>query len=71
MRVTHPIIPFLNITQAVSHAKNNSRLYDDYIRSYQVSALWGILSEEAEPRRSLSQKTLEVVRNPYIVIRAL
>ena len=54
MGVTHLIIPFLNITQAVSHTKNNSRLDGDYTRSYQVH--WGILSEEAEPRRSLSRK---------------
>lgn len=56
MRVTHPTIPFLNITRAISHTKNNSRLDGDYTRSCQVSALWGILSEEAEPRRSLSRK---------------
>ena len=44
------------MTRAVGRTKNNSRLDDDYTRSYQVSALWGILSEEAEPRRSLSRK---------------
>lgn len=56
MGVTHLTIPFLNITQAVSHTTNNSRLDGDYTRSCQVSALWGILSEEAEPQRSLSRK---------------